>query len=330
MPDNSVFSQSLLSTVSEVVCSGAKSHHSGKVRESFVLPSGERAIVVSDRISAFDLVLGTVPFKGQVLNQIAAWWFQKLEGVVPHHLINTPDPNISLVKNTQPLPVEIIVRGYLTGTTKTSSWYAYQHLDRMICGIEMPVGMKKNQRFNQPIITPTTKPEVGHDEAISREEIISSGLVPEAVYLQAEEYALKMFALGQKIAAERGLILVDTKYEMGLDESGKLMIIDEVHTPDSSRYWITDSYESRFAKNEEPESLDKEFVRRMLVDKGIDIQADTEKYDVSRFLDDELRVMAAKKYIQLYEKMTGETFKFPEDLDAIKRIEGVLQNLVKK
>ncbi len=318
----------LASTVNKIKFPQAQSHHSGKVRESFVLNENLRAIVVSDRISAFDLVLGTVPFKGQVLNQIAAWWFRRLDGIIPHHLVDVPDPNISLVENVKPLPVEIIVRGYLTGSTQTSSWYAYQNLDRMICGIEMPEGMKKNQAFDSAIITPTTKPEVGHDEAISRDQIIEQGLVSKEIYEQAEDYALKMFALGQEVASERGLILVDTKYEMGINSDGELIVIDEVHTPDSSRYWKADTYQARFDAGEEPESLDKEFVRRMLVDKGIDIQADTENYDGSSFLDDEIKVAAAEKYIQLYETMTGEKFVFPENINATERIEETLKQLV--
>ncbi len=317
----------LNSTISEINFPEAVLHHSGKVRESFVLPNEDRAIIVTDRVSAFDYILGTIPFKGQVLNQIAAWWFQHLDGVVPHHFINSPDPNISIVKNAKLIPVEIVVRGYLTGTTKTSSWYAYEHLNRKICGLEMPEGMRKNQKFDTPIITPTTKPEEGHDEPISREEIISQGLVPKAIYAQAEEYALKMFALGQKLAAEKGLILVDTKYEMGLDKKGDLIVIDEVHTPDSSRYWIAKSYKHRFMTNKEPESLDKEFVRRMLVEKGIDISADPETYDGGKFLNDELRIAAAEKYIRLFELMTGEKFKFPENLNATERIEGTLRKL---
>ena len=320
--------KALKSTVNEISFPEAVSHHKGKVRESFVLPDNKRAIVVSDRVSAFDFVLGTIPFKGQVLNQIAAWWFKKLDGVVPHHLLDVPDSNISLVKNAKTLPVEIIVRGYLTGSTKTSSWYAYQNSNRMICGIEMPAGMKKNQKFDTPIITPTTKPESGHDEALSREEIFKRNLVSKEIYEQAEAYALKMFALGQKVAAERGLILVDTKYEMGLDDAGNLMVIDEVHTPDSSRYWIADSYKAHFDVGEEPDSLDKEFVRRMLVANGIDISADPDTYDGSKYLTDDLRTAAAEKYIQLYEKMTGESFIFPENLNATERIEQALKGLV--
>ncbi|MCF7906073.1 phosphoribosylaminoimidazolesuccinocarboxamide synthase [Candidatus Gracilibacteria bacterium] len=368
--------QALSSTVDTLSFSGHEGHHSGKIRESFVLDDAKRAIVVTDRISAFDFILGTIPFKGQVLNQIAAWWFGKLEGIVPHHFISSPDPNVSVVKNAKVLPVEIIVRGYLTGTTKTSSWYAYQNLDRKICGLEMPAGMVKNQKFEHPIITPTTKPEVGHDEPISREELLARGLVEESVWEKAEEYALTMFAHGQRIAAERGLILVDTKYEMGLDNNGSLMVIDEVHTPDSSRYWKggkqgqgtrdegrgTEGFQGNekdfsschpepatlarpttagrldsgsqslhkeltpmLGADGEPEGLDKEFVRRMVVGKGYNVDDDTQ--NPADFLDDSLRVAAAEKYIELFETMTGETFLFPENIRAEERIKATLKNL---
>ncbi len=324
---NDLIQSALATTVDKISFSEAKEHHKGKVRESFILNNNQRAIVVTDRISAFDFVLGTVPFKGQVLNQMAAWWFKKLDGVVPHHLIDVPDPNISLVKNVTPLPIEVIVRGYLTGSTKTSSWYAYQNLDRMICGIEMPEGMKKNQKFDTPFITPTTKPteEGAHDENISSEEVVSRGFVDVETWKKAREYALKMFALGQKIAAEHGLILVDTKYEMGMTSDGELIVIDEVHTPDSSRYWIADTYQELFEAGKSPESLSKEFVRSALVEKGYDI--DDPNADPAEYLNDELRIAAAKKYVELYERVTGEKFIFPEDIDAEGRIEKALSNI---
>lgn len=317
----------LNSTVDTLSFPEAFRHHTGKVRESFILDEKRRAIVVSDRISAFDFILGTVPFKGQVLNQIAAWWFRKLDGIVPHHLIDVPDPNISLVKNVTPLAVEIIVRGYLTGSTKTSSWYAYQHSDRKICGIEMPAGMKKNQPFSTPIITPTTKPTGAgeHDENISSAEVVTRGLVDLATWEKAQDYAMKMFALGQKVAAEHGLILVDTKYEMGMTPEGELIVIDEVHTPDSSRYWIEETYQNRFNLGMEPEALSKEFVRTALVEKGYDVDDPTA--DPSQYLSDDLRVMAAEKYIELYERVTGESFVFPTEGSAVERIEGVLRKL---
>lgn len=297
-------------------------HSSGKVRESFLLPDGNRMLVVTDRISAFDFILGTIPFKGQVLNQISVWWFEQLKNIVPNHFISSPDPNVSIVKNAKPLPIEIIVRGYLTGTTKTSSWYAYQHLDRKICGIEMPEGMVKNQKFTQPIITPTTKPEQGHDEPISREEIIAQGLVSADMYAKVEEYALKMFEYGQRIAAQNNLILVDTKYEMGIDADGNLIVIDEVHTPDSSRYWVAESYAERMQMEQEPEMLDKEFVRRMIVQKGYDVNDPS--VDPKQYLNDDLRKRAAERYVDLFQRMTGQPFQFPENLDAKGRIEMML------
>lgn len=303
----------------------AKGHHHGKIRESFILSDTQRAIVVTDRISAFDFVLGTVPHKGQILNQIAAWWFAKLDEIdIPHHLISVPHPNISLVKNVTPLPVEFVVRGYLTGTTTTSSWYAYQHHDRMICGLEMPAGMKKNEPFPEIMVTPTTKPTEGHDMNVSKAQIMEMGLVEEAVYDQAIEYALKMFAYGQKVAAERGLILVDTKYEMGLTPDGELLVIDEVHTPDSSRYWVADSYADRMAAGEEPEGLDKEFVRRMVVGAGYDV---TSPEDPAQYFTDDIRLAASEKYQELYQIMTGESLELT-DSGGAKSLQTCLRSLL--
>jgi phosphoribosylaminoimidazole-succinocarboxamide synthase len=275
----------------------------GKVRENFVLGDGRMAIVVTDRVSAFDHKIGTVPFKGQVLNQLAAWWFDKLDAIgIPHHLLRTPHPNISVVRQVKPLPLEIIVRAYLTGTTTTSSWYAYQNNDRTICGIRMPAGMKKNELFPQLMLTPATKGSTGHDVNISRAEILDQGLVEREVLDTAEQYALTMFMHGQHLARERGLILVDTKYEMGLTEEGTLLVIDEVHTPDSSRYWVADSYRQRMELAQEPDSLDKEFVRRMIVGAGYDVDSDE---NPAKYFDDTMRIAAAEKYLALFEKMTG-------------------------
>lgn len=306
-------------TIESVSLAEASFHHSGKVRESFSFGDETRAIVVTDRVSAFDFILGTIPYKGQVLNQLAAWWFEHLDDIgVPHHLISVPHPNVSLVKSVKPLPVEIIVRGYLTGTTTTSSWYAYQHNNRCICGITMPEGMVKNQILPEPIITPTTKPEVGHDRNVSKQEILEEGLVSPAIYAQVEDYALRMFAHGQHLAAQRGLILVDTKYEMGLTQEGELIVIDEVHTPDSSRYWIAESYEERLAAGEEPDSLDKEFVRRMLVNAGYDVDDDSQ--NPKNFMTDDIRVAAAQKYLALYERMTGKALMISSDKNLQKSI----------
>lgn len=320
----------LNNTIDQTNFDKALSFHHGKVRDTFVFEKN-RAIVVSDRVSAFDFVLGTIPRKGAVLNQIAAWWFKEVENLgIPHHLLSVPHANISIVKNAKVMPVEVIVRGYLTGSTKTSSWYAYQNHDRMICGIEMPTGMTKNEKFPEHLVTPTTKPtEIGqHDENISEIEVIEGGhldglsekYTPEQIWEKARAYALKMFARGQKVAAKRGLILVDTKYEMGIDEDGELIVIDEVHTPDSSRYWVADTYEERIASGKEPQSLDKEFVRQLIVEAGYDVDSDE---DPSKYLSDDIRSGAAKKYIDLYEKMTG----MPFPAGSGESIESVLNNL---
>jgi len=312
-------------TIEKVDFAGAKKF-AGKVRDSF-FDEKKRAIVVSDRISAFDFILGTIPFKGQILNQIAIFWFKKIAAAgIPTHFLNSPDPNISVVKNARVLPIEVIVRGFLTGSTKTSSWFAYKNFDRKICGIEMPSGMRKNQKFPAPIITPTTKPtEPGaHDEPISREEIISKNLVEKKIYEKIEKLALELFSIGQKIAAEKNLILVDTKYEFGLDEKNEPILIDEVHTPDSSRFWIKNSYEKNFAENLAPENLDKEFVRQKIVDAGYDVNSDE---NPKKFLTDEIRIFAAKKYLELFEKITGEKFIFPENFNAKNRIEKKLAEI---
>ena len=276
----------------------------GKVRENFVLGDGRMAIVVTDRVSVFDHKIGTVPFKGQVLNQLAAWWFGKLDDIgIPHHLLRTPHPNISVVRQARPLPIEIVVRAYLTGTTTTSAWYAYQNNDRTICGIRMPAGMRKNEKFPELMITPATKGSTtGHDVNISRAEILDKGLVERDVLDIAERYALAMFRHGQNLARERGLILVDTKYEMGLSEDGTLLVIDEVHTPDSSRYWVADSYRQRMDRAQEPDGLDKEFVRRMIIGAGYDVDSDE---NPAKYFDDGMRIAAAEKYLALYERMTG-------------------------
>lgn len=271
---------------------------SGKVRESYLFDNNTRAIVVTDRISAFDKILGTVPLKGQVLNSISNFWFEEMHKIgIPTHHISSPHPNITINKEAKVLPIEFVVRGYLTGSTITSSWYAYNNNDKTICGIRMPDGMVKNQPFPENILTPTTKAEAGgRDVNISREEILDQKIVPEDIYVQAETLALKMFSHGQKIAEEKGLILVDTKYEMGLDENGQVMIVDEIHTPDSSRYWIRETYEERMNAGKEPDSLDKEFVRNMIVEAGYDVDSAD---DPSKYMTDELRIAAARKYLNL-------------------------------
>jgi phosphoribosylaminoimidazole-succinocarboxamide synthase len=291
-------------TIDEIPTSPTRHRTSGKVRDVFALAGDRLALVATDRISVFDYVIGSVPFKGQILNQLAGWWLRKLDDIaIPHHLLSMPHPNMSIVRHAAALPIEIVVRGYLTGSTKTSSWYAYQNLDRTISGITMPKGMKKNERFATPIFTPSTKPTVGHDENISKDEILKRGLVTPAVLEAAEGYALRMFEQGQTLAEAHGLILADTKYEMGMTADSGLIVIDEVHTPDSSRYWIRKTYDDRLAAGLEPESLDKEFVRRALIENGYDIASAVHP---KTFLTDAIRIEAARRYLSLFETVTGE------------------------
>ncbi|HWP57046.1 MAG TPA: phosphoribosylaminoimidazolesuccinocarboxamide synthase [Candidatus Acidoferrales bacterium] len=277
-----------------------KHYRRGKVRDMYLLKD-KRILITTDRQSAFDHVVGAIPLKGQVLNRIALHWFEKTKDIVPNQVIAVPDPNVTVAKELRMLPVEIVVRRYLTGSSDTAIWTHYSRGAREYCGHRLPDGMVKNQPLEKAIITPTTKSET-HDELISAEEIVSRGLVPKKLWDEVEAIALALFARGEELAAQRGLILVDTKYEMGLDEEGRITVADEIHTPDSSRYWIKDSYEERFARGEEPENLDKEFLRLWLRERGI---SDTQ---IPR-LDDEIRIQVAQRYVELYERVTGEAFK---------------------
>jgi phosphoribosylaminoimidazole-succinocarboxamide synthase len=271
----------------------------GKVRDSYKQPD-TRVIVVTDRISAFDRVLGTIPFKGQVLNQLAAFWFEKTKDLVPNHVIDMPDPNVMVVHECEQLPIEMVVRGYITGVTKTSAWYNYEQGVRNLCGNVLPDGLKKDQKLAQPIITPTTKLEK-HDRNISRDEAIAEGLVDGETFDAAADLCLKLYHDGVEHAAKQGLIFVDTKYELGR-LNGQLVVSDEINTPDSSRYWHTDTYQELLDAGEEQRKLDKEYVRSWLADRGF--RGDGEV----PVLPDEVRVEAARRYIQAYELITGEAF----------------------
>jgi len=287
--------------------------YEGKVRDNYSF-DGKRVIVTTDRISAFDRVLCTIPFKGQVLNQTSAFWFEKTKKIADNHVISVPDPNVMVVKECKTLPVEMVVRGYITGVTTTSAWYNYERGVRNFCGNILPEGLKKNQKFEKPIITPTTKAEHGlHDESISGEEIIKRKLVDEKIYKQMEKAALKLFDYGTKLVAKNNLILVDTKYEFGLLD-GKLVLIDEIHTPDSSRFWIKDTYEELFSKEQEPQKLDKEYVRQWLANKGFIGEGPIPE------IPDEVKIEAAKRYITAYEMITGKLFE-AENGDVVERIQ---------
>ena len=286
----------------------------GKVRDSYV-GEKQRTLIVTDRVSCFDVVVGTLPLKGQVLNQAAAFWFEKTRDLVPNHLISVPDPCVSLVRELEILPIEFVYRGYLTGVSSTSIWTAYEKGVRDYCGHQLPEGMTKHQRLAEPILTPTTKAEQGeHDELTSRAEILRRGVIAEDLYDRAAALGHELFRAGQAWAERQGMILVDTKYELGLDEHGELVVADEIHTPDSSRYWYADTYESSLAKGENPKSFDKEYVRRWLVEeRGYRGEGEIPEIPI------EVRAEASARYIEAYEAVTGSAFK-PDTEDPEPRI----------
>jgi phosphoribosylaminoimidazole-succinocarboxamide synthase len=302
----------------------ALERYDGKVRDCFLdRARGERIIVVTDRLSAFDAVVGTIPFKGQVLNQLAQFWFDKTSLIAPNHMLRVPDPNVMIARECEPLPVELVMRAYLTGVTSTSIWKAYEAGARTFCGHALPDGMRKNQPLPHPILTPSTKAAKGdHDISVSRDELLAMGRISPELFDRAAALAAALFAAGQRHAADRGLILADTKYEIGLDRSraagDQLVVIDEIHTPDSSRYWYAEDYEVRLARGEEPRSLDKEYVRRWLAG-----DARWSGDGPPPIMPDEIRVEAARRYIASYEIVTGQTFA-PDLREPISRIAAAL------
>lgn len=290
-----------------------KGVYKGKVRDVYNIDDEYLVMVVSDRISAFDVVLPEgVPYKGQVLNQIAEKFLDSTEDIVPNWKIATPDPMVTVGHNCEPFKVEMVIRGYCTG----HAWREYKSGKRSLCGVALPEGMKENQKFEKPIITPTTKELEGHDEDISKEEIISTGLVTKEDYEMLEEYTQKLFARGTEIAKEKGLILVDTKYEFG-KKDGKIYLIDEIHTPDSSRYFYAEGYEERFEKGEAQKQLSKEFVREWLMENGFQGQEGQEIPEMTP----EIVNSITERYIELFESITGESFVKGDSTDVIARIE---------
>jgi phosphoribosylaminoimidazole-succinocarboxamide synthase len=275
----------------------------GKVREWYSLPDGKRLIVTTDRLSAFDRVLARVPYKGQVLNQLSAWWFEQTWDILPNHLVSVPDPNASVVTEVEPLLVEVVVRGYITGVTGTALWYRYSVGEREIYGYTFPEGLKKNQALPEPIITPTTKGgATGHDERLTCAEVVSRGILDTVTWEQVQAAALAIFKRGQTVAKKAGLILVDTKYEFGRAPDGRVMLMDEVHTPDSSRFWKAESYEKQFASGNEPENFDKEFVRIAFAEKGY--RGD----GAIPSMPDSLWAEAGERIVAIYEMLTGKNF----------------------
>ena len=302
---------------------GQTNVYHGKVRDVYFIGDDLLCMVATDRISAFDVILPEgIPFKGQILNQIAAKFLNATRDIVPNWLLATPDPMVSVGYRCEGYPVEMIVRGYLCG----SAWRAYKAGAREICGVKLPEGMRENEKFPTPIITPTTKAEIGtHDEDISREEILARGLVPEKEYQLMEQYALALFARGQEIAQKHGLILVDTKYEFG-SYKGQVMLMDEVHTPDSSRYFYADGYAERLARGEHQKQLSKEFVREWLMENGFQGKAGQQVPEMTPAIVQSI----TDRYVELYEGITGDAFIQEETCDLAKRIENNINAYLKK
>jgi phosphoribosylaminoimidazole-succinocarboxamide synthase len=289
----------------------------GKVRENYS-KDGKRFIIVSDRLSAFDRIITTIPFKGQVLNQMAQFWFDKTSDIVGNHVIEFPDPNVVVAKECMAMPVEMVVRGYLTGVTSTSVWRHYEKGVRSFCGNDLPDGMIKNQKFEEPLLTPSTKAEQGdHDESVSRQQILERGVITSKEFDYMAEVSMQLFKRGMEVCAKQGIILVDTKYEFGKDAEGNIILIDEIHTPDSSRFWYQDEYEKRLASGEEQKKIDKEYLREWLDARGFNGDGEIPE------IPDEIRAETARRYMEAYELITGELFDAKSG-DVLSRLE---QNL---
>jgi phosphoribosylaminoimidazole-succinocarboxamide synthase len=292
---------------------GQVSVYNGKVRDVYTLKNGLLVMVASDRISAFDHILPKgIPFKGQVLNQVATMFLDTTKDIVPNWLIATPDPSVAVGYACEPVRVEMVIRGYMSGHAARE----YKSGKRILCGVTMPEGMKENDKFPEPIITPATKADEGHDEDISREEILAKGIVPEHIYLQMEKYTRALFQRGTEMAAERGLILVDTKYEFGI-RNGEVILIDEIHTPDSSRYFYAEGYEERQERGEPQKQLSKEFVRQWLIENGFQGLEGQQM----PFMPDEFVNTITERYIELYERITGKKFEKSDTTDIQARIQ---------
>ncbi len=300
----------------------------GKVRDIYTV-GNRRILITTDRVSAFDRVLGVIPFKGQVLNQLSAWWFERIQDIIAHHMLAVPDPNVMIAREAQPLPVEVIVRGYITGVTSTSLWMLYSQGVKRPYGLDLPPGLHKNDPLPEPVITPTTKATGGaHDERLTSEEVVERGLVSPDLWEEIQKAALAIFQRGQEVARRAGLILVDTKYEFGLID-GKPALIDEIHTPDSSRFWVAESpgltartgYEQVRGTDQEPENFDKEFLRMWFVEQGYRGDGDPP------VMPPEFIAQVAQRYIAAYERLTGETF-VPGRQPAGERIREALASIV--
>jgi len=307
-------------TLSDAFIPELPGHYSGKVRENYDLPDGRRIIIATDRLSAFDIILTSIPFKGEILTQTARYWFEETADICPNHVLEYPDPNVVVGTRLDILPVEIVVRGYLAGTTSTSILTRYKRGDREMYGMRLPDGLRDNERLAEPVITPTSKvADGGHDEPLSKAEIIEQGLLTQAQWDTVSGYALRLFARGQARAAERGLILADTKYEFGTDKNGTIILADEIHTPDSSRYWLAGSYDQALAGGTRPESFDKDFIRSW-----VSARCDPYKDPIPK-IPDEIVEQASGVYAQAYEAITGKVFM--PDLSAGTVLDRIRANL---
>jgi phosphoribosylaminoimidazole-succinocarboxamide synthase len=299
---DNIIREQLKYTLNETDFSGLGELYRGKVRDNYI-KEDIRIIIATDRLSAFDRVITTIPFKGQMLNQVSSFWFEKTKEIVKNHIIDIPDPNVAVVHQCETIPVEVIARGYLTG----SMWRDYNK-GKPTSGILPPKGMKKNQKFEEIILTPSTKAESGHDIYLPKEEILKKKMVEEDIYEEIEEAAFKLFNFGQDFCEKQGLILVDTKYEFGLKD-GELMVIDEIHTQDSSRFWVLDTYEEKFEKGDNPDILDKEIFRGWLMETYPEIFPDIKPDEDIPLISEDIKIELAKRYMRSYEKITGLTFK---------------------
>lgn len=308
-----------MSLIKTVNLKGLGKKRQGKTRDLYVV--GDRRIIIStDRISAFDVNLGHIPHKGQVLNQIAAFWFDKTMRIIPNHLLALPHPNVMIVRNLKLIPIEMVVRGYISGVTDTSIWGSYAKGERTIYGVKFPHSLKKNQKLPKPVITPTTKAESGHDLRLTAKEIVAQNIVSKKTWTQMQKTALALFKKGTEVCAKAGIILVDTKYEFGLSSDGSLVLIDEIHTPDSSRFWIKKTYQARFKKGLEPENFDKEFLRLWYREHGYAGKGKPPK------MTREFIAQVSKRYIEIYQKITGKKFIPSKKKIGVKVIESFLKS----
>ena len=313
MLSDDVVQKAIANVLTEAHIPELPNYYRGKVRENYDLPDGRRILISTDRQSAFDKVLAAVPFKGQVLTQTARFWFEATQDICPNHVLDYPDPNVVVGQKLDMLPIEVIVRDYMTGSTETSIWTMYKGGQREMYGLTFPDGLVKNDKLPETIITPTTKADVcGHDEPISAKGIVEQNLLTQEQWDEVERVALALFARGREIAAKNGLILVDTKFEFGLDKDGTITLADEILTPDSSRYWKADSYGSRHAAGQEPESLDKEFLRLWIAERCDPYKDEIPDIPAATLMD------FSRRYVALYEAVTGQTFDVPDTKIPVK------------